>query len=86
MNRMTSDTVVCASGMTDILPGLSGMLVRLIGSLALIIYLQPGLALIIVPGGVLFLIITLLLRNPLKRFHKEVQQCDVKGGSAEMLP
>lgn len=78
MNRMTSDTVVCASGMTDILPGLSGMLVRLIGSLALIIYLQPGLALIIVPGGVLFLIITLLLRNPLKRFHKEVQQCDGK--------
>lgn len=78
MNRMTSDTVICADGMTDILPGFAGMLIRLIGSLALIFYLQPHLALIIVPGGVLFLIITLLLRSPLKHFHKNVQECDGK--------
>ena len=29
MNRMTSDTVICADGMTDILPGFAGMLIRL---------------------------------------------------------
>lgn len=76
MNRMTSDTAVCAGGITDILPGFMGMSVRLAGSLILIFYLQPALAAIIVPGGLIFLIITMILRSPLKRFHKEVQEQD----------
>ena len=78
MNRLTSDTVICADGMTDILPGFLGMLIRLVGSLALILYLQPGLAAIMIPGGILFLIITVVLRRPLKRFHKDVQEKDGK--------
>lgn len=78
MNRMTSDTVVCAGGMTDILPGALGMVVRLLGALVLIFYLEPGLALIIVPGGLVFLLITLVLRTPLKQFHKRVQEKDGK--------
>ena len=78
MNRLTSDTVVCADGMTDILPGLFGMMIRLVGSLVLILYLQPGLAVIMIPGGILFVIITVVLRRPLKRFHKDVQEKDGK--------
>ncbi len=78
MNRLTSDTVICADGMTDILPGFLGMLIRLVGSLVLILYLQPGLAAIMIPGGILFLIITVVLRRPLKRFHKDVQEKDGK--------
>ena len=76
MNRLTSDTVVCADGMTDLLPGLLGMMIRLVGSLVLILYLQPGLAVIMIPGGILFVIITVVLRRPLKRFHKDVQEKD----------
>ena len=78
MNRLTSDTVVCADGMTDILPGFFGMMIRLVGSLVLILYLQPGLAVIMIPGGILFLVITVVLRKPLKRFHKDVQEKDGK--------
>lgn len=78
MNRMTSDTAVCAGGMTDILPGFLGMLIRLVGALVLIFYLQPGLALILVPGGLVFLLLTLYLRKPLKHYHKEVQEKDGK--------
>lgn len=78
MNRLTSDTVVCADGMTDILPGFLGMLIRLVGSMVLILYLQPGLAVIMIPGGILFLVITVVLRKPLKRFHKDVQEKDGK--------
>lgn len=78
MNRLTSDTVVCADGMTDILPGFFGMMIRLVGSLVLILYLQPGLAVIMIPGGILFVIITVVLRRPLKRFHKDVQEKDGK--------
>lgn len=76
MNRLTSDTDVCAGGMTDILPGFLGMMIRLVGSLVLIIYLQPVLAFIMIPGGVIFLVITIVLRKPLKRFHKDVQEKD----------
>lgn len=78
MNRLTSDTVVCADGMTDLLPGLLGMMIRLVGSLVLILYLQLGLAVIMIPGGILFVIITVVLRRPLKRFHKDVQEKDGK--------
>ena len=76
MNRLTSDTAVCAGGMTDILPGFLGMMIRLVGSLVLIIYLQPALAFIMIPGGVIFLVITIVLRKPLKMFHKDVQEKD----------
>lgn len=41
MNCLTSDTVICANGMTDLLPGFLGMLLRLVGSLVLIFWLQP---------------------------------------------
>ncbi len=78
MNRLTSDTVICADGMTDILPGFFGMMIRLVGSLVLILYLQPELAIIMIPGGILFLIITVVLRRPLKKFHKDVQEKDGK--------
>lgn len=77
MNRLTSDTVVCADGMTDILPDFWDG-VRLVGSMVLILYLQPGLAVIMIPGGILFLVITVVLRKPLKRFHKDVQEKDGK--------
>ena len=41
MNRLTSDTVVVANGLTEILPGLSRMLVKLVGATAMIIVLEP---------------------------------------------
>ena len=46
--------------------------------MVLILYLQPGLAVIMIPGGILFLVITVVLRKPLKRFHKDVQEKDGK--------
>ena len=54
------------------------MLIRLVGALVLILYLQPGLAVIMIPGGILIEIITVVLRRPLKRFHKDVQEKDGK--------
>lgn len=76
MNRMTSDAAICANGMTDILPGFVGMSIRLVGALVLLFVLQPGLALVLIPGGFLFLILTMFLRKPLKHFHKAVQKQD----------
>jgi len=76
MNRMTSDTAVCANGLTEILPGFLGMLVRMVGAMMLLFFLQPELAYIMVPCGLIFVGITLILRKYLKVFHKRVQEKD----------
>mgnify|MGYP003295193596 CR=1 FL=1 len=76
MNRMTSDTAICGSGITDILPGFLGMMVRMVGAMVLIFLLQPKLAYIMIPSGILFVGITLVLRKYLKYFHKQVQEKD----------
>ena len=76
MNRLTSDTLVCANGLTEILPGFMGMAVRLAGAMVLIFLLQPTLACIMLPFGILFLFIAFFLRRSIKRFHKQVQEKD----------
>ncbi|MBE6861765.1 MAG: ABC transporter ATP-binding protein [Ruminococcus sp.] len=76
MNRITSDSAVCANGMTEILPGFTGMFVRFSGALVMMFLLQPQLAYILIPGGIVFVLITLMLRKYLKAHHKKVQEKD----------
>lgn len=76
MNRLTSDTVVVASGVTQIVPGLIGMLVRLIGAVAAIIWLEPRFLYILVPGGAAMFLLTYAFRKVLKRLHKRIQETD----------
>lgn len=76
MNRLTSDTVVCASGMVGILPGAVGMLVRMVGAGAALLLLQPEFVYIMVPAGILMLLITYAFRKIMKRLHKRVQESD----------
>ena len=53
MNRLTSDTVVVADGLTQIVPSVAGMLVRLIGALVMILVLELRFGYILIPGGLL---------------------------------
>lgn len=76
MNCLTSDTLVVAEGITQILPGSMGMLVRLCGALGAIVWLEPRLGFILLPAGAVLLLITFLLRKILKRLHKCIQQKD----------
>ncbi len=76
MNRLTSDTVVIAGGVTQILPGMIGMLVRLVGALAAILWLEPRFFVILVPGGAVMLALTYGFRKVLKRLHKNIQEAD----------
>lgn len=78
LNRLTSDTVVVANGMTQILPGAAGMLIRLIGAVIMFFILYPQGAFIVIPGGVLLIGITYVFRKKLKRLHKVVQETDGK--------
>ena len=76
MNRLTNDTVVVANGYVDILPGLTGMAVKLASALIMIIFIEPRFAAILIPGGLLMFFFTWLFRKLLKRLHKEVQEAD----------
>lgn len=76
MNRLTSDTTVAAVGVTQIVPELIGMLVRLIGALAAILWLEPRFLYILIPGGILVLGLTYGMRKILKRLHKRIQEAD----------
>ena len=76
MNRLTSDTVVVANGLTQIIPGLGGMIVKLIGALIAVLALEPVFAAILVPGGIAMLLLTYGFRRILKRLHRLVQEKD----------
>ena len=78
MNRLTSDTVVVAEGMTTILPDIIGTSVRLIGAVTALIVLVPELGYLILPGGVLLLFFSTVFRRKLKKLHNSIQETDGK--------
>lgn len=76
MNRLTSDTRVVASNLVSILPELTGMIVRLVGAVALLIALQPELMLVLLPLGIGLILVSFLFRKTLKKLHKKIQEKD----------
>ncbi|MGN1416002.1 MAG: ABC transporter transmembrane domain-containing protein, partial [Oscillospiraceae bacterium] len=76
INRLTNDTVVCANGLTDILPGLAEMAVKMCGALVMIILLEPRFMYVLIPGGMLLIVLTYAFRKVLKRLHKSIQEKD----------
>lgn len=78
LNRLTSDTVVVANGYIDILPGLSGMVVKLVSALIMIVALDRWFAYILVPGGIAVVLMTYAFRKILKRLHKNIREKDGK--------
>lgn len=76
LNRLTNDTVVVAEGYTEIIPGIAGMAVKMIGAVVMIIILQPMFACILLPGGAMIIFFTYAFRKILKRLHKNVQEKD----------
>jgi len=65
-----------ADGVTMILPGAAGMLVKLIGAFTAVIVLEPRFLYILIPGGILMVIMSTLFRKILKRLHKNIQEAD----------
>ena len=78
MTRLTNDTVVVADGYVEIIPGLAGMVVKLVSACIMIIVLEPRFAAILIPGGLLLILLSALVRKVMKRLHKNVQEADGK--------
>ena len=76
MNYLTSDTAVVANQMTALLPGLAGMLVQLFGALWAVLVLEPKLAWLIFPVGLLLVVFSAAFRRRMKALHKQVQETD----------
>ena len=78
INRLTSDTVVVAEGMTTIVPGIAGMIVRLVTSMVMMVVLAPTFGICFILGGALIVGMTWGLRRIMKRLHRQVQIADGK--------
>jgi len=76
LNRLTNDTVVVSNGYVEIIPGLAGMIVKLISAVVMVIALEPKFAAILIPCGILLVFFSWLFRKVLKRLHKNVQESD----------
>jgi len=76
LNRLTNDAKVVADGYVDILPGLAGMVVKLISALVMILVLEPRFAAILIPAGAVMVLLTWLFRRKLKTLHKRIQKAD----------
>lgn len=78
LNRSTNDTVVVAENYVEILPGLVGMIVKLISAVIMLIILDWRFACILFPCGIILLLFTYIFRKRLKKLHKKVQEKDGK--------
>lgn len=76
MNRLTSDTNVSADGVVDILPGVVGMAVKMIGAFVMLLIIEPKFLFILLPCGAALLLLTYAFRKVLKRLHKSIQEKD----------
>jgi ATP-binding cassette subfamily B protein len=76
LNRLTSDARIVADSYVDILPGLAGMVVKLVSALGMILALEPKFAAILIPGGAVLVLGTWIFRRKLKALHKKIQEAD----------
>ena len=78
LNRLTNDTVVVANNSVEILPGLAGMIVKMVSAMAMMIVLDYRFALVLLPVGIVLFFATYGFRRVLKKLHKNIQERDGK--------
>ena len=78
MTRLTNDTVLVAGSMTNLLPDMGSMFVRLVGAAWAILIMEPRFLYLLIPGGMLLIAISYLSRKKMKQLHKRVQGEDGK--------
>ena len=76
MNRLTSDTVLVSADMTNLLPSLGGMAVRMCAAMVTLLTFEMKFGLLLLVGGGALMLVTLVLRRGLKLFHTRVQAAD----------
>ena len=75
LNRLTNDTMVVAQNCVEILPGLAGMIVKMVSAIAMMIILDYRFALVLIPVGIVLFFATYGFRKVLKKLHKNNHSC-----------
>jgi ATP-binding cassette subfamily B protein len=70
--------MVVAQNSVEILPGLAGMIVKMVSAMAMMIVLDYRFALVLLPVGIVLFFATYGFRKVLKRLHKNIQERDGK--------
>ncbi len=78
LNRLTNDTVLVANYCVDILPGITGMIVKLFSAAAMMLILDYRFFAVLFPAGIMLIFTSYGFRKVLKRLHKAVQETDGK--------
>ena len=78
LNRLTSDVSHISSCVTNVLPSIISVIVKLIFDFEVIVMLEPWFALIFGVGGIVVFFATKFMRKYLKQLHKKVQEEDDK--------
>lgn len=76
INRLTSDVTVVVNAAVQLIPGLMGIAVRMVGAIAALVVLIPAAVWVIVPAGLIIAVLSFVLRKKLKGYHASVQQND----------
>lgn len=76
MNRLTSDTVVVANGIAQIIPNLCGMAVKMLGAFCAVMIMEPIFGLLVIPGGLALILVSYFTRPLMKRLHSRIQEAD----------
>ena len=76
LNRMTSDVSVVAEGISNLIPRIISLFVKMIGVFAALYINEPVLAVIFALGGLTFIAASNIPRGFLKKLHRRVQESD----------
>ncbi len=76
INRLTSDTAIAGNGITEIIPNITGMAVKILSALVIMFTIEPKFAIVVIPGGLISIVLSYIFRKILKKMHKRVQESD----------
>ncbi len=87
INRIFSDAEVVKNGVINTLAGIINTLVSFIGAAIILISMDWRFVPVLILGGLIGVVITLLFRNPMKRRHTRMQEAEsaLRAGTQETL-
>ena len=76
MNRIASDTLIVTDAAVSLVPSLCSMAIRIVAVLIVIGAIEPKIALVLMIGGCVLALLSMIPRRLQKKIHKQVQQVD----------
>ncbi|HAJ97268.1 MAG TPA: ABC transporter ATP-binding protein [Ruminococcus sp.] len=78
MNRLTNDCMIVANNVTEIIPNVLGMVIKLVSAGVMLVVLDARFAGVLIPAGFVLLFFATAFRKKIKILHKKIQEKDGK--------